>query len=132
MGATPWIMWAQSQVGKKEATVSHASLTVTLAKSRRHFVDKTQRKRPHTNFERKEWMQSDKNNSAWVWACPRGELTLNARQFSVVAQTFFGVKQRCLEGLVGQPIIQKLGGNKPNRQTSCDAYGENLIKATLP
>jgi len=131
MGTTPLILWAQFQVGKKEATVSQASLTTTLAESRRHFVDKTLRNTPQTNFERKAWMQSDKKIGAWLWACPRGELTLNAIQFSVVAQTYFGVQQRCLEGLVGQPIIQKSGGNTPNRQTSCDAIGENLVKATL-
>jgi len=56
---------------------------------------------------------------------------LNARQFPVVAQTYFGVKQRCLEGLVGQSIRQKSGGNRPNIQTTCDAYGENLVKSTL-
>ena len=47
---------------------------------------------PHTNFERKAWLQSDKKNNAWVWACPRGDLMLNARWFIVVIQTFFGVK----------------------------------------
>ena len=98
---TPWHLWTKSRAGKKEGTISHASLSATLAESRRHNVDSKLRDRPHTDIERKAWMQSDKNNSAWVLACPRGVLFLNARQFPVVTHAFFGVKQRCLEGLVG-------------------------------
>ena len=35
-------------------------------------------------------------------------------------------------GLVGRHIRQKAGRGKEAKETECDAYGENLIKATLP
>ena len=35
-------------------------------------------------------------------------------------------------GLVRQKIKQKAGIGKAMRETECDAYGENLVKATLP
>jgi len=89
---TPWHLWTETHTGKKEGIMSHASLSANPAESIRHYVDSTLRARPHANFERKAWMQSDKTNNAWVWAYPRGDLLLNARQFPVVAQTFFGVK----------------------------------------
>ena len=37
-----------------------------------------------------------------------------------------------MTGLVGQYIRQKAGGGKKDRETECDAYGENPVKATLP
>ena len=49
----------------------------------------------------------------------------------MVVQTYFGVQQQCLTGLVGQFIRQKAGGGRKDRETECDAYGENLVKATL-
>jgi hypothetical protein len=77
-------------------------------------------------------MQSDKISNAWVWACPRGDFMLNARRFPVVVQTYFRVKQKCLEGLVSQSIRQKSRGNILDKHTTCDAYGEIMVKATLP
>jgi hypothetical protein len=50
-----------------------------------------------------------------------------------MAQTYFGVPQQCLEGVVGQTILQKSGRRgRQQRETLCDPYGENLVKATLP
>ena len=57
---------------------------------------------------------------------------LNEKQFPVVAQTYFGVRQKCLRGLEGQTIQQKYGGGKEDIISTCDPYGENLVKATLP
>ncbi len=35
--------------------------------------------------------------------------------------------------MVGQPILQKSGRRgRQQRETRCDAYGENLVNATLP
>jgi len=78
-------------------------------------------------------MQSDRNNSAWVTACPKEHSSLSASQLPVVCQTYFGVPQTCLEGLQGQVILQKSGRRgRRDRETECDMYGENLVKATLP
>ena len=78
-------------------------------------------------------MQSDMNDNAWVTICPKEHSSLNAGQFPVVCQTDFGVPQTCLEGLHGQPILQKSGRRvRRNRETECDVYGESLVKATLP
>jgi hypothetical protein len=87
----------------------------------------------HEDFVRKAWMQSNRNNNAWVTACPKEHSSLNAGQFPVVCQTYFGVSHTCSEGLGGHPILQKSGRKgRSNRETECDAYGENLVKATLP
>ena len=76
-------------------------------------------------------MQPDKSSSAWVTVCPKDHNGLSTRQFLVVVQTYFGLEQQCLTGLVGQYIRQKAGGGREDRETECDAYGENLVKATL-
>ena len=101
--------------------------------SRRHKLDRQMREMEHAEFQRKAWMQIDRSSSAWVTTCPKEHIALNARQFSVVAHTYFGVAQQCLERVVGQTILQKSGrrGKHP-RETVCDPYGENLVKATLP
>ena len=88
--------------------------------------------RDQSDFGRKAWMQSDKSSNAWVTPCPKEHKGINARLFPVVVQTHFGVGQHCLTGLVGQYIRQKTGKGKKDRETECDAYGENLVKATLP
>ncbi len=99
----------------------------------RHMMDMIMKARDHKEFARKAWMQCDRSSSAWVTACPKEHNALNARQFPIVAQTYFGVAQVCLEGMVGQKILQKSGrGGRIQRETACDAYGENLVKATLP
>ena len=42
------------------------------------------------------------------------------------------MRLKCLTGLEGLYIRQKDGGGKKDRETECDAFGENLVKATLP
>jgi hypothetical protein len=70
--------------------------------------------------------------NTWVTECPKDHMALNAMQFPVVAQIYFGVGQTCLSGLIGQKIRQKAGRGKTTREIESDAYGENLVKATLP
>jgi hypothetical protein len=78
-------------------------------------------------------MQCERSSIAWVTACPKEHIALNAEQFPIVAQIYFGEAQECLEGTVGQKILQKSGmGGRSHRETICDAFGENLVKATLP
>ena len=97
------------------------------------LVDRQMKEMGHSEFQRKAWMQIDRSSSAWVTACPKEQSALNARQFQVVAQTYFGVPQQCLEGVVGQAMLQKSGRRgRQRRETPCDPYGENLVKATLP
>jgi hypothetical protein len=95
-------------------------------------IDNDIRKRDHTDFGKKAWIQADKMSNTWVTSCPKEHSSLNARQFPVVAQTYFGVRQSCLVGLVGEMIRQKAGRGMTVRETECDAFGENLVKATLP
>jgi hypothetical protein len=100
--------------------------------SLRHGLNEHMKGKPHDDFGRKAWIQSDINNSAWVTTCPKEHSALNAHQFSVVAQTYFGVPHKCLEGMKGQPILQKSGRRgRQNRETECDVFGENQVKATL-
>jgi len=56
----------------------------------------------------------------------------NAMQFPFVTQLYFGVQQGCLHGLLGQIIKQNAGEVRHVRHAICDAYGENLMKATIP
>jgi len=87
--------------------------------------------RRHDNFGRKAWFQSNKSSSAWVWTCPKEHSRRNARQFSIVVQIYFGVRQEFLRGLEGHAIPQKVGGGRDEKKSLCDPFGENLVKATL-
>ena len=50
----------------------------------------------------------------------------------MAVQTYFGVRQECLTCLVVLDIRKKSGGGREDNRVECDAYGENLAKATLP
>jgi hypothetical protein len=76
-------------------------------------------------------MQTDQASNAWVTTCPEEHSRFNAKPFPVVAEIYFVARQECLMGLVGQAIMQKAGGEGQEREATCDAYGENLIKAFL-
>jgi hypothetical protein len=125
-------MWTSAEDAVKEVKTSQATLTATLDETRRIKVDREIRSKDHTVFGRKAWIQAGMMSIAWVTACPKEHNELNVMQFPVVAQTYFGVGQTGLVGLVGQTIRQKAGRGKSVRETECDAYGENLVKATLP
>ena len=125
-------MWAAAKGAVKEVPTSQATLTAKLDETRRVKIDNEIRRRDHTDFGRKAWIQADKMTIAWVTACPKEHNALNARHFPVVPQTYFGVGQSCLVGLVGHTIRQKAGRAMTARETECDAFGENLVKATLP
>jgi len=107
-------------------------MTAIMEESIRDRVGREICQRDQSDFGRKAWMQSDKSSSTWLTLCPKEHNGLNARQFPVVVQTYFGIRQQFLTGLVGQYIRQKAGGGRKDRETECDAYGENLVKATLP
>ncbi len=53
-------------------------------------IDGEIRQRDLTDFGRKAWIHADMMSSTWVTACPKEHNALNARQFPVVAQTYFG------------------------------------------
>ena len=84
------------------------------------------------NFDSKAWVHANEFNSAWVWSCPKEHCILNAREFLVVAHTYFGVRHECLRGLEGHAIRQKSGGGRDDTISLCDPFEENLVKATLP
>ena len=100
--------------------------------TRRVKIDTDIKSKDHTDFGRKAWIQAHRMSNSWVTACPKEHNALNARQFPVVAQTYFRVGLSYLVGLVGQTIRQKVGRGISVRDTECDAYGENLVKASLP
>ena len=111
---TPWGLWSAAEKEKKDLNVWQGSLSATMDDIRRHRLNEHMRGKQTEDFGRKAWMQCDRNSSAWITACPKEHSSLNNKQFPVVCQTYFGVPQACLEGLKGQPILQK------------------LVKATLP
>jgi hypothetical protein len=130
---TPWGLWSAAGKATKDLQVSQGGISGIMDDNRRHKLDKELKALGHSEFQRKAWMQIDRSSSAWVTACPKEHSALNARQFPVMAQTYFGVPQQCLEGMVGQTILQKTGRRgRQQRETLCDPYGENLVKATLP
>jgi hypothetical protein len=74
-------MWTAAEAAKKDVIVSQASLTAILEKSRRERVGKDIGQRDQSDFGSEAWMQSDKSSSAWVKACPKEHIRLNARPF---------------------------------------------------
>ena len=129
---TPWGLWTAAEGTRKDNVVSQATLTTILEESMREWVGREISQRVPSDFVRKAWMQSDKTIIAWVTACRKEHIGLNPRQFPVVVPTDFGARQHCLKGLKGIYIRQKAGVWRKNQETKCDAYGENLVKATLP
>ena len=118
----PWGLWSDAGNERKDAYVTQGSLSATMDDSRRHRVHEHMKNKEQDNFGRKAWLQSDKNNSAWVTSCPKEHSSQDAKQFPVVCQTYFGVAQTCLEGLEGQPILQKAGRmGRRSRENPCDA-----------
>ena len=118
---------------KNDLQVAQGTLSATMDESRRHRFNEHMKGNQQEDVERKAWMQSDRNSNAWVTTCPKEHNSPNAGQFHVVCQTYFGVPQTSMERLQGQTILQKSGRRgRRNRDTECDVYGENLIKATLP
>jgi hypothetical protein len=128
----PWRLWTATEGAESEVHTSQATLTTTTDETRRIKIDIEIRKRYHKDFGRKAWIHADKMSNTWVTTGPKEHNALNARQFPVVAQTYFGVGQTCVFGLVGQKIRQKAGRGMSVRETECDVFGENLVKATLP
>ena len=96
----------------------------TLDETRRMKVDIEIRRRDQTNFGRKAWIHAVRRSSTWVTTCPKEHNALNARHFPVSAQTYFGVRQTCLVGFIGQKIRQKVGRRMSVRGTKCDAFGK--------
>ena len=133
MANTPWGLWSAVGKEKNDLHVAHGSLSATMNDIRRHIINEHMRSKQQEVFGRKAWMQSDLNSGAWVTTCPKEHISLNAGKFHVVCKTYFGVPHTCLEGLKRHPILQKSGRKgRRNRETECDVYGENLVKATLP
>jgi hypothetical protein len=98
-------------------------LKAILDETIRTKIDREILGRDHTDFGRKAWVRADMMSNTWVTTCPKEHNALNARQFRVVAQTYFGVGKTCLTGLVGQQIRQKAGRGKKVREAECDACG---------
>ena len=47
------------------------------------------RKLDHADFGKKTWIPADMMSNTWVTTCPKEHIALNARQFPVVARTYF-------------------------------------------
>jgi hypothetical protein len=99
MDITPWGLWSDAGKDKKDDYVTQGSMTATMDDKRRHRVNEHMKGKEHDNFGRKAWLQRDRNNNAWVTTCPKEHSSLDARQFPVVCQTYFGALETCLEGL---------------------------------
>ena len=90
--------------------------------SKKQWLRSHLQERNNNNFERKAWYQSDKTSGVWVCTCPKEYCRLNARQFPVVAQTYFGVKQECHRGLEGMDIQHKSREGREDMKITCDPY----------
>ena len=73
------IEWLQAGKEKKDHYVTQGSLTATMDESKRHRVSEHMKGKEHDDFARKAWIQSDRNSSAWVTACPKEHSSLDAR-----------------------------------------------------
>ena len=94
-------MWTAAEGAVKEVQTSRTTLTATLDVTRRVKIDNEIRRKDHTDFGRKAWILADRMSNTWVAACPKEHNALSARQFPVVAHTYFGVGHTCMVGLVG-------------------------------
>ena len=65
--------------------MTQGSLTATMDDNNRHRVSEHTKGKEHDDFARKAWLQSDRNISAWVTACPKEHISLDAKQFPVVS-----------------------------------------------
>ncbi len=82
---TPWGLLSTAGKGHKDLQVSQGSLSAIMEDNKRHWLNKQFEGKPHEDFGRKAWTHSDRNNSAWIIACPKEHIALNAKQFPVVA-----------------------------------------------
>ncbi len=98
---TPWGLWTAAGREKKNLHVTQGSLLAIIDDIKRYKLDRLIQAMGHQEFERKAWMHEDKYSSAWVTACPKEHNALTGKQFPVVVQTYFGVEQQCLHGMVG-------------------------------
>jgi len=87
MANTPWELWSAAGKEKKDLHVAQGSLSATMDDNRRHRVNEHIKDKQHAGFGSKAWMQSDRNNNAWVTTCPKEQSSLSAGQFLVVCQT---------------------------------------------
>ena len=78
MANTPWGLWTSAGREKKEMQVTQGTLSATMDEIRRHRVNEHTKSKQHDDFGRNAWMQSDKNNSAWVTAFPKEHNSLSA------------------------------------------------------
>jgi len=72
-------VWIATQEGKSEYTMAHANITTVLDGIKKAWVDRELMPRPHDDFVRKAWMQTDKSSNAWVWAGPKEHCRINER-----------------------------------------------------
>ena len=71
MDNTPWGLWSTTRKEKNDVCVTQGSLAATMDDIRRHRVNEHMKGKLHEDFGRKAWMQSDRNNNAWVTTCPK-------------------------------------------------------------
>ena len=88
---TPWGMWTATGREKKDMQLAQGALSATMDENKMHRVNEHMKFKEKEDFGRKAWMQIDKSSNAWVTACPKEHSYLNADQFPVVCQTYFGV-----------------------------------------
>jgi len=84
MPNTPWGLWTAAKREKKDLQVAQGTMSATMDDNMRHIVNEHMKDKQQEDFGRKAWMQSGKNNNAWVTTCPEEHRSLHASQFPVV------------------------------------------------
>jgi hypothetical protein len=87
----PWGLWSAAGKESKDMHVTQGNISAMLDDNKRHKLDRQMKELGHSEFQRNAWMQIDRSSSAWVTACPKEHSSLNARQFPVMAHTYFAV-----------------------------------------
>ena len=77
MANTPWGLWSAAGKEKKDSHVAQGSLSATMDDHMRHKLIEHMKGTHQDDFGKKAWMQSDRNNNAWVTACPKEHSSLN-------------------------------------------------------
>ena len=97
-----WGMWTKEHKGKREIIVSQSFLIPNWRKAEHATSMINSDNESMGILNGRHGCRRKKISGSWVWVYPNGDLLLNSRQFPVVAQTYFGVKQQYLKGLVEQ------------------------------
>ena len=124
MANTPWGLWFAAGKENKDSHVAKGSLSATMDDSRRHRLNEHMKGKQQDDFGWIAWMQSDRNNIAWVTTCPKEHSSLNAGQFRWCVRLTLVCHRRAWrdrKGILSCTNLDGRGGGIGRRSATCPA-----------